>query len=80
MNDINLCYDKKFMANWGYLLYIFKKQIQYLNCGNYFNICPCVKCVKIGCLLSLFKKNRTENVKMLLQNICINNGVTNGLK
>ena len=26
------------------------------------------------------KKNRTENVKMLLQNNCINNGVTNGLK
>ena len=26
------------------------------------------------------KKNRTENVKMLLQNNCTNNGVTNGLK
>ena len=26
------------------------------------------------------KKNKTENVKMLLQNNCINNGVTNGLK
>ena len=31
--------------------------------------------------VSLFqKKNRTENVKMLLENNCINNGVTNGLK
>ena len=26
------------------------------------------------------KENRTENVKMLLQNNFINNGVTNGLK
>ena len=26
------------------------------------------------------KKNITENVKMLLQNNCINNGVANGLK
>ena len=26
------------------------------------------------------KKNRTENVKMLLQNNCINNGLINGLK
>ena len=26
------------------------------------------------------KKNRTENVKILLQNNCVNNGVTNGLK
>ena len=32
-------------------------------------------------LLSLFqKKNKTENVKMLLQSNCINNGATNGLK
>ena len=26
------------------------------------------------------KKNRKENVKILLQNNCVNNGVTNGLK
>ena len=26
------------------------------------------------------KKNKTENVKILLKNTCINNGVTNGLK
>ena len=25
MNDTNLCYDNKFMANYGYPLYIFKK-------------------------------------------------------
>ena len=29
------------------------------------------------CLLQ--KKNRTENVKMLLKNNCINNAVTNGV-
>ena len=31
-------------------------------------------------LVCLFKKNRTENVKMLLQNNLKNIGVTNGLK
>ena len=25
MNDFNLCYDKTFMANYDYPLYIFKK-------------------------------------------------------
>ena len=35
--------------------------------------------MKIGYLLSLFqRKNRTENAKMLLQNNCVNNVVTNG--
>ena len=54
---------------------------RYLNCNNSCNICPCIKSVKIECFLSLFqKKNRTENVKKFLQNTCINNGVTNGLK
>ena len=27
-----------------------------------------------------FERETTENVKISLQNICINNGVTNGLK
>ena len=37
--------------------------------------------MKIGCLLSLFqKKNWKENVKMLLQNNCTNEDVTNDLK
>ena len=45
----------------------------FLNCNNSY-ICPYVKCVKIGCLF------QTENVTMLLQNNCINNGVTSGLK
>ena len=65
MNDSNLCY-KKFMANYGYLLYIFKGVGVWTD--NSDNIC-CVKCVNIGFSLSLFqKKNKTENVKMLLQN------------
>ena len=61
---------------------IFLKKYQCLNCNNSYNICRCVKYVKIGCLLSLFEKeNRTENVKMLqFQNNCINNGVAYGLK
>ena len=50
----------------------------FLNCNNSYNIWPYVKSVKIGCLFQ--KKNRTENVKMLLQNSYVNNGVTNGLK
>ena len=46
-----------------------------------FNLRPIVKCLKIGCLLSLFqKKNWKENVKMLLQNNCTNEDVTNDLK
>ena len=69
---------------------IFLKKFQCFNCNNFNSICPfvnvwklnvCQKSVKID--KSLFqkkKKNRTENVKMLLQNNCINNGVTNGLK
>ena len=82
MNDFNLCYDKKFIANYGYPLYVFKKHfnvwtvtilaisVHVLN----------VECVKIGCLLGLFqKKNRADNLKMLLQNNYINNSVTNGL-
>ena len=60
---------------------ILKKKIQCLNCNNSYNICPRVKCVKIGCLLSLFqKKNKAKNLKMLLQNIYVNSSVTNGLK
>ena len=30
---------------------IFLKKCQCLNCNNSEDICPCVKCVKIGCLL-----------------------------
>ena len=30
---------------------IFLKKCQCLNCNNSYDICPCVKCVKIGCLL-----------------------------
>ena len=52
----------------------------FLSCNNSYNICPYVKFVKIGFLFLFQKKKRTENVKMLLQNNCINNGVTNGLK
>ena len=80
MNNINLCYYKKFTANYGDSFYICKK-CQCLNCNNSCNICPYIRYVKIACLLSLFqKKNRTENVKMLLQSNYINNGVTNGVK
>ena len=68
MNDINLCYDKKFISDYGYPLYLFKR-CQYLNCDNSYNICSRIKCMKIGCLSSLFStKNRTENLKMFLQN------------
>ena len=49
-----------------------------LNCNNSYNICLYVKCVKIGCLLSWFILK--GNVKTLLQNNCINSGVTNDLK
>ena len=60
---------------------IFLKTFQCLNCNSSYSTCPCLKCGKIGCLLSLFqKKNRTENVKMMLQNNCINNCVTNVLR
>ena len=31
-------------------------------------------------MFDYFKRKATENMKMLLQNNCINNGVTNGLK
>ena len=31
-------------------------------------------------MFDYFKTKATENMKMLLQNNCINNGVTNGLK
>ena len=43
---------------------IFLKKCQYLNCNDSCNICPCVKCEKIGCLLNLFQKKnnrRSEN-------------------
>ena len=60
---------------------IFLKKYQCLSCNNSYNIYPCVKFMKIGCFLSLFRKrNGTENVKMLLQNNYVNRGVTNGLK
>ena len=60
---------------------ILLKRFQCLNCGDPCNMCAYVKCEKTGCLLSLSQKtNRKENVKMLLQNDYINNGVTNGIK
>ena len=60
---------------------ILLKKCHCLNCNNSYKICPYVKCVKIRCLLSsIQKKNRTENVKILLQNNCINKGVNNSLK
>ena len=82
MNDFNSCYDKKFMANYDNLPIVYiNKKCQRLNCNNSYNIYPCVKCVKTGCLLNLFqKKYRIENLKILLQNNCINNSVTNALK
>ena len=49
-----------------------------LNRNNSYNICLYVKCVKIVCLLSWFILK--GNVETLLQNNCINNGVTNDLK
>ena len=49
----------------------------FLNFINSGNIYLYVKCVKTACLQ---KESRTENVKMLLQDNSINNGVTNGLK
>ena len=60
---------------------ILLKRFQCLNCSNPCNMCAYVKCEEIGCLFSLSQKtNRKENVKMLLQNDYINNGVTNGIK
>ena len=50
----------------------------FLNSNNSYNICPYVEHVKIRCLF-ISKEKKTEQ-KMLLQNNCINNGVTNGLK
>ena len=64
MNDIDLCNDKKFMADYDYQLHILKKK-SCLNCNISYNICPCVKCLKIGCLFSLFKRKTSrkwENV------------------
>ena len=76
MNDFNLCYDKKYI-----IFYITHRKFQCLNCNNFYNICPCVRSVKIRCLLSLFQnENRTKNSKILLKNNCINNSVINGLK
>ena len=37
---------------------IFLKKCQCLDCSNSYSICPCVKCVKIGCLLSVFQKKK----------------------
>ena len=60
---------------------IFFKMLQCLNCNNSYNICPCIKFVKIECFLSSFQnRSGRENDKILLQNNCINIGVTNGLK
>ena len=57
---------------------IFLKQMSMFELQKFFNIC---QCVKIGCLFRLFqKKDRRENMGMLLQNNCTNNGVTTGLK
>ena len=42
---------------------------QCLNCNNSYNTCPCAKCVKTGCLLSLFlKKNRTKKCEEVIAN------------
>ena len=55
--------------------------LQCLNCNNSYNTWPCIKFVKIECFLSSFQnRNGGENEKLLLQNNCINIGVTNGLK
>ena len=43
----------------------------FLNYNSSYNICEYVNCVEIGC---------EKNLKMLLQDNCINNGVANGLK
>ena len=42
-----------------YLKKYFKKC---LNCSNSYNICPCVKCVKIGSLLSLSQKKKEQKI------------------
>ena len=48
----------------------------FLSCNNSYNIFSYVKCMKLD-ICFFQKKSRTENVKMLLQNNCINNGVNN---
>ena len=53
MYDINLWYDKKFMANYGYPSYIFELNSSY-------NICPCVKRVKTRCLVILKGKQNKK--------------------
>ena len=51
----------------------------FLNCNQSYNIFPYVNVRKLHvCLFQ--KKNRTENVKILLQNNCINNGLKKGIK
>ena len=55
MNDFSFRFDRKFLANYLYSLYLKKKC---LNCNNTYNICSTVKCVKIGCLLTLLQKKK----------------------
>ena len=53
----------------------------FLNRNNSYNNRPHIKCMKIGCsFITKKEKSRTKNVKILLQNNYINNGVNNGLK
>ena len=48
----------------------------FLSCNSSYNIFSYVKCMKLD-ICFFQKKSRTENLKMLLQNNCINNGVNN---
>ena len=53
----------------------------FLNRNNSYINRPYIKCMKIGCsFITKKEKSRTKNVKILLQNNYINNGVNNGLK
>ena len=61
MHDINLYYDKKFMTNYGYPLYIFELQ-------QFLNIYPCVKCVKIGYLF-ISKKQQQKKQNRKYENV-----------
>ena len=56
MNDINLYYDKKFVANYGYPMFIFKESVHVWTVTIFTTSVHVLnpKYVKIGCLLSLF--------------------------
>ena len=64
-NDLNLCYDRKFIANYDYPLYI-KKKSQCLNCDKSYNICLCVKCMEKWMFVEFISKEKqnrkSENV------------------